>query len=907
MKSLPPVFALAIGCCLLAGVTRPGEKSIAIDVPVRVKPVDFDAEIAPILRANCIACHNEKKDSGSLILESPQSILKGGEHGPAVVPGKGAESLLLKSAAHQSKPIMPPANNKVEAKALTPAQLGLLKLWIDQGAAGSATANRDIRFQPLPDGYQPAFAAALTPDGQYAACSRGNRLFVYHLPTAKLAATLADPAADSAAHRDVIRSLAFDRAGDLLASGGFREIKLWRRPRLRQLAEWSHEAPVQCVALSADGKLAATGDDSGRLRIWDIGSNKTLKSIAAHQAAVTGIAFASDSATLYSCSLDKSLRAWQVADGAPVGKAITMAAPLHALTPLKNSAWLVTGDANGLAQVWGVQTFHTDDAKPIHEIKAHGKSITALAAVHGAEGEMYSASADGLVRRWNVALGKQLREIYTSAPVVALAVRPDGQRIATAGPDFVKLWDNSTAKPVATLQGDPRLAAKIPVLDGEIALAKSAIMRDKQDLKSYEGLERAVKVRGEDLKKAEMELVTARKMRDDKKAAASKAEAGSKGAPAAIKAVAEAETAVTVAESNVERAQAIAKRTTQNLANAEQAIVAREVALKKQEAVKVEAVAAAKLSRQPVRSLAFSTDNQRLAAGCENGAVHLYDASTGLALESPTANRSAVRALAFTGNATLVTASADHRALVWDASSQWRLVRIIGGLNQPDLLNDRVLALDFSCDGKWLASGGGAPSRFGEIKIWNVADGQLVRTIKTPHADTVFGVRFSPDGRRLASASADRFVKVFDAGTGESLRVFTGHTAHVLGVSWSGDGKLLVSGGADNVLKLWDFDKDAFVRTMKGGVYGNGLYKREVTAVTFIGASEEILAVSGDGTVRLHRVSSENEILKFADAKSYQYAVAVTPDGQTVIAAGSDGVLRVWSGHDQRPRQTFAP
>src|SRR5207244_824172 len=153
---------------LLLSLALRDDGQIAVDVPVRTRPVDFDAEIVPILRANCIACHNAKKESGGLNLESPVRMLKGGEHGPAVVAGKGADSPLLKRAAHQQKPLMPPPDNKVEAKSLKPTELGLIKLWIDQGATASVSPHRDVRFQPLPDGYQPSFAAAITPDGQYA-------------------------------------------------------------------------------------------------------------------------------------------------------------------------------------------------------------------------------------------------------------------------------------------------------------------------------------------------------------------------------------------------------------------------------------------------------------------------------------------------------------------------------------------------------------------------------------------------------------------------------------------------------------------------------------------------------------------------------------------------------------------
>src|SRR5262249_56249885 len=119
--------------------------------------------------------------------------------------------------------------------------------------------------------------------------------------------------------------------------------------------------------------------------------------------------------------------------------------------------------------------------------------------------------------------------------------------------------------------------------------------------------------------------------------------------------------------------------------------------------------------------------------------------------------------------------------------------------------------------------------------------------------------------------------------------------------------KLLVSSGADNVLKLWDADKGAYVRTMKGGIYGNGVYKREVAAVAFVADSEEIVAASGDGSVRLHRASSDNDVMTFTGAKAYQYAVAASLDGQTILAAGSDGILRFWLGRDGRVKHALAP
>src|SRR3954467_10266070 len=123
----------------------------------RDTPVDFEKEILPVLSANCLACHNRTKAKADLVLETPSDMLKGGESGPAVVPKNGEQSLILSVAAHRKDPVMPPKDNKVAAANLTPGQLGLLKLWIDQGATGTIGGGAGVsvptvQWQAVPAG-----------------------------------------------------------------------------------------------------------------------------------------------------------------------------------------------------------------------------------------------------------------------------------------------------------------------------------------------------------------------------------------------------------------------------------------------------------------------------------------------------------------------------------------------------------------------------------------------------------------------------------------------------------------------------------------------------------------------------------------------------------------------------------
>ena len=243
---------------------------IPITILKRTKPVDFQTEILPVLRRNCVACHSSSKSEDNLVLETPQTILKGGDDGPAVVPKKSGESLLLIAAAHLDDPTMPPADNKVQAKPLTPDQLGLIKLWIDQGAKGTVSiTSAPLKWQKLRAERRPDLGRRHRARRPVRRLRRANRILIYHLASGAEVARLVDPALAArfggknpgAAHLDLVQSLAFDPTGDLLASGGYREVKLWRRPHDVKLADLTGSgAAIRSQATSADGKLAATGD-----------------------------------------------------------------------------------------------------------------------------------------------------------------------------------------------------------------------------------------------------------------------------------------------------------------------------------------------------------------------------------------------------------------------------------------------------------------------------------------------------------------------------------------------------------------------------------------------------------------------------------------------------------------------
>jgi WD40 repeat protein len=172
--------------------------------------------------------------------------------------------------------------------------------------------------------------------------------------------------------------------------------------------------------------------------------------------------------------------------------------------------------------------------------------------------------------------------------------------------------------------------------------------------------------------------------------------------------------------------------------------------------------------------------------------------------------------------------------------------------------------------------------------------------IKNGHSDTVYGVSFCPDGKKLATCSADKFVKTFEVPSGKFLKAFEGHTHHVLGVGWKNDGKLLASGGADNVVKVWDFDKGEQVRTIP--VSG-----KQVTRLHFIGKTPQFVTCSGDQQVRFWNVDNGGNVRNFAGNTDFLYAVGVSPDGALVAAGGQEGVVRLFNGSNGQLIKALLP
>jgi WD40 repeat protein len=206
---------------------------------------------------------------------------------------------------------------------------------------------------------------------------------------------------------------------------------------------------------------------------------------------------------------------------------------------------------------------------------------------------------------------------------------------------------------------------------------------------------------------------------------------------------------------------------------------------------------------------------------------------------------------------------------------------------------DRNFGVAVSPDGHRLASASADKT----IRLWDADTGQPIGAPLTGHTGRVNSVAFSPDGHRLASASFDATVRVWDADTGQPIGApLTGHTGPVYGVAFSPDGHRLASASADHTIRLWDADT--------GQPIGKNLtgHTDEVNSVAFSPDGHRLTSASDDKTIRVWDADTGQPIGNPLTGHTNTVAsVAFSPDGHRLASASADATVRLWDTDTGQP------
>lgn len=513
-----------------------------------------------------------------------------------------------------------------------------------------------------------------------------------------------------------------------------------------------------------------------------------------------------------------------------------------------------------------------------------------------------------------------IQKITTAGKVAVLssAVSADGKQVVTGCADgSVRVWDTTTAKQVIELRGSVAATKKTTELDWIIAAQTLETAFQKSEIARIDAQDKALDVL---LGKAKEAIVTMGKVLPEKqklvpptteaKTAAQKAVDELAGKLAAAKdASVERElktaqdklitakmtevsalAAVSAAESNVKDAEDDVKRITDSKAANAKVVAAANTAIAAAKTTQDKATAdlaalkltLTKTTAKPI-AVSFSADAQRVASMFEDGTLRVWAAASGTPIEESAGNVAATTTITAAPDGSFVATKAVTQTV--GSTPRWTLERKI---DPKGLFADRVNAVRFSPDGKTLATGGGELSRSGDIIIFDVATGKATQTWKEKHTDTVLCLDFSPDGKRLASGAADKIARVTDIASGKQTNLFEGHTHHVMGVAFRSDGRVLATAGADGVVSTWDM----LIGERKKKIEG---WTKEVTSLQFIGATNQIVTSAGDNRVRIV-TDDGGEIRSIANLPEYMQAAVSVPNGSAIIAGGEDSLLRVWDG-----------
>lgn len=291
--------------------------------------------------------------------------------------------------------------------------------------------------------------------------------------------------------------------------------------------------------------------------------------------------------------------------------------------------------------------------------------------------------------------------------------------------------------------------------------------------------------------------------------------------------------------------------------------------------------------RSAAKTVAASPDGRWVASGGGDSDVLLFDARTFQEVRRLTRHRDSITNVAFSPDGRWVASSGfDRAARLWRLDDGARVHRFDGH-------SSMVYDVAFSPDGRFLATAG----HDRRVMLWDVESGQELQTL-TGHTETVYTVEFQPldatgEYRYLASGSFDRTVGLWPLRLeGGKLRVrpvvhLVGHEHLVNGISFSPDGRRLVSASNDWTLRIWEVAGGACQGVLKG-------HEATVWSAAYSPDGRHIASGSTDLTVRIWDAATGEAVARLTGHDGEVWKVCFSADGRYVLSGGHDSTMRVW-------------
>jgi WD40 repeat protein len=540
-----------------------------------------------------------------------------------------------------------------------------------------------------------------------------------------------------------VLSLAWSFDGKLLATGDIDgQIRLWQVANGKHLLTFKgHEGWVWTLAFSHSGKTLATGGQDSLVKLWDVQTGDCLKIFDKHTGNVTCVSFSSDDKILASTGNDTSIRLWDVRLGTCLKILRGHTDKVCSIRFNPDDSTLASGGDDCDIRLWDISK-----GICIKILSGHvGKVWSVCFSPDGKT--LASGSIDHSLRLWDVSKGTCIRKFDGHNDWVwSVSFSSDGETIATGSYDSsVRLWNTSEGTCVKILQGHTSGVYSVAFsLDGQ-----TLISGGKDSTVRLWDVSQGVCIRT------------------------------LQGRPSGTRSVSFSPNDSMLATGSFDGS------------------------------VRLWDIASgccAKIFQGHtdwVWSISFSPDGSILASSSDDKSIKLWDITSGRCITTLYGHTYGVNSVTFSPcGKILASASKDASLKLWNMQDNSCIKTLEGH-------EDFLWSVSFSNDGNILATG----SKDCSVKLWNVRNGKTIKTLQG-HTDEVWSVSFSPDDKILASGSLDGSIRLWDTNNFTCIRVLPGHIGGVWSVSFSPDCCTLASVGYDQTLRLWDISSSTCVKVL---------------------------------------------------------------------------------------------